>query len=210
MTKYEHSCIVVEEAGMTLVIDPGVYTQTLPPLTNVCAIIVTHVHPDHFDPKKLQAIQSKNPSATIYTVAEVAKELSKLKYEIVQAGTSKQCGDFHVSFFGGEHAIISDKLPVWQNVGILVNETFYTPGDSFVVPENIAVDVLAVPAVAPWSKISETIDFITAIKPKQAFPVHTAILSDIGSSIYLPRLQTAVEEAGGVFKNLKPTESIET
>ncbi len=200
--------MVVEEADKTLVIDPGIYTQTLPELSNVCAIIVTHVHPDHFDVKHLSAIQAKNPDAVIYTVAEVAKELGDLKNDVVQAGTSKQCGDFHVSFFGGEHAIISPSLPVWQNVGVLVNERFYNPGDSLVAP-NVAVEVLAVPAVAPWSKISETMDFLNTVKPKQAFQIHDAILSEIGRSIYLPRLQSTTKEVGGKFLELKPGESVE-
>lgn len=208
ITKYEHSCFVIEEAGKVLVVDPGVFTRTLPELSNVCAIIVTHVHPDHFDINQLQTIQAKNPDAMIYTVGEVAKELGTQKHEVVQAGTSKHCGDFRVSFYGGKHAIISESLPVMENVGILVNQKFYYPGDSLVAPDNVPIHTLAIPAVAPWSKISETMDFVAAVKPKHAFPVHNAILSDIGNSIYNPRLQAALEETAGSFTYLEPGQSL--
>lgn len=42
ITKYEHSCVVIEEKGEKLVIDPGELTA-LPTLTYVRAIIFTHV-----------------------------------------------------------------------------------------------------------------------------------------------------------------------
>lgn len=200
--------MVIEEDGKQLIIDPGVFTESLPELTNVCAIVITHVHADHFDLKQLGTIQAKNPDAIIYTVQEVADELGELKYEVVQASTSKQCGGFHVSFYGGEHAIIHDAMPVWQNVGILINDRFYYPGDSFAIPEDVSVHTLATPIIAPWSKISEVIDFVSTIKPKQTFPVHNAILSEIGDSVYNPRLQTAVEEVGGSFSFLKPGDSL--
>jgi L-ascorbate metabolism protein UlaG (beta-lactamase superfamily) len=55
ITKYEHACLVVEEAGETLVIDPGVLAK-LPELTNVVAVVVTHIHPDHLHMPNLLAI----------------------------------------------------------------------------------------------------------------------------------------------------------
>ena len=35
----------------------------------------------------------------------------------------------------GEHAVIHSSIPVIDNVGVLVNDTVYYPGDSLFVPE---------------------------------------------------------------------------
>ena len=44
------------------------------------------------------------------------------------------------------------------------------------------MDVVAVPAAAPWLKVSEAMDFITAVKPKKAFLMHDIMLSDTGQA----------------------------
>jgi hypothetical protein len=64
----------------------------------------------------------------------------------------------------------------------MVNDLLYYPGDSFVLPEK-PVDTLALPASAPWMKLSEAADFMTDIHPRLAFPTHDAILSDAGKNI---------------------------
>src|SRR5699024_12266836 len=61
-------------------------------------------------------------------------------------------------------------------------------GDSLEpVPEFRGIDVLAFAVVAPWSKIAETIDFLRAVTPALALPVHDAIASDVGRPIFLPQ-----------------------
>jgi L-ascorbate metabolism protein UlaG (beta-lactamase superfamily) len=210
ITKYEHACVVIEEQGKKLVIDPGVFTSSLSDLSNICGIVVTHVHPDHFNTELIDKIQAENPGATVYTVQQVADELGSRPHEVVSGNVSDLCDVFHLSFFGGQHAIIHKSLPVWQNVGVLVNEKFYYPGDSFDIPEDREIHTLAVPSIAPWMKISEAIDFITAVRAKQVFPTHNAMLSDIGHQIYNPRLEASAQEAGGTFSFLKPGESLDT
>jgi L-ascorbate metabolism protein UlaG (beta-lactamase superfamily) len=209
ITKYEHACVVIEEQGRHLVVDPGVFATSFKPTDTIDSVVVTHVHPDHFDPEKLKSIKELNPDVMICTVQEVANDIKDLNPEAVDAGRSCSHGPFHISFYGGQHAPIHKSLPSWQNIGILVNEKFYYPGDSYVVPDDVEVQILAVPSVAPWAKISETMDFITAVKAKQVFPTHNAILSDIGHQVYNPRLEATAQEAGGTFSFLQPGESLE-
>jgi L-ascorbate metabolism protein UlaG (beta-lactamase superfamily) len=209
ITKYEHSCVVIEEQGRHLVIDPGVFSKSFIASDTIDCVVVTHVHPDHFDPEKLGAIKKLNPDAMFCTVKEVADEMPDLNCDVVDDGMSCSHGPFHASFYGGKHAIIHENLPIWQNVGVLINEKFYHPGDSLFAPEDQEVQVLAAPAVAPWMKISEAMDFISAVKANQVFPIHNAILSDVGDSIYNERLETTVKDAGGTFTFLRPGESLE-
>lgn len=192
-----------------MVIDPGVFTTSFEPTDTIDCVVVTHVHPDHFDPDKLKAIKALNPDVMICTVSEVADEIPDIACDVVDNGLSCSHGPFHASFYGGKHAVIHESLPVWQNVGVMVNEKLYYPGDSYITPEGQDVNILAVPSNAPWMKLSEAMNFIAALKPKQVFPTHNAMLSDIGHTVYNPRLESTTEENGGKFMFLKPGESLE-
>ena len=41
LTKYEHACMVIEKADVSLVIDPGGYTMPLTDLMDVVAVVIT-------------------------------------------------------------------------------------------------------------------------------------------------------------------------
>ena len=55
--------------------------------------------------------------------------------------------------------------------------------------------LLAFAVVAPWSKVAETIDFLRAVNPVLALPVHDAVASEVGRPIYL-RQSTALAPEG--------------
>lgn len=209
LTKYEHACLVLEEQGQKLIIDPGVFSVSCTDFTNVAGVVVTHVHPDHFDTDKLTAVISQNPGAVIFTVQVAAAELdSTLPVTIVTGNEQQTAGPFTLDFTGGEHAVIHPSYPTTQNVGVMVNKALYYPGDSFALPPQ-AVDVLAVPASAPWLKLSEAMDFITAVKPKRVFPTHNAILSDIGAGIYDRLLEAAAGNTKAEYVKLKSGDFLE-
>ena len=50
VTKFEHSCLVVDQSNHTLIIDPGSFTMPLNHVRKVVAIVITHEHPDHWTP----------------------------------------------------------------------------------------------------------------------------------------------------------------
>jgi hypothetical protein len=69
------------------------------------------------------------------------------------------------------------------------------------------VDVLAAPASAPWMKISEAIDYLRAVAPTRAVPIHQGIIAPEARGIYYGRLtemtttdfQVLPEENGVTF-----------
>ena len=62
--------------------------------------------------------------------------------------------------------------------------TLFHPGDAIdTVPDG--VDVLALPLAAPWSALKETVEFLRAVAPSRWFPVHEALLSDLGRGVFL-------------------------
>lgn len=204
LTKYAHACAILEEQGKRLVIDPGVFTE-LPDLSDVVAVVITHVHPDHVNPELLQRILAANPQAIVFSTDETAAEHSSIPITIVTAGQAVTVGPFKLAFTGGEHAEIHSSLPRNHNVGVIVNDgALYFPGDSFVTPE-VPVQTLLIPAAAPWMRIGEAIDFLAAVKPQRAIPTHDAILSEQGKQIHDAHLNNK----GIAYQRLTSGESIE-
>ena len=201
ITKYEHACLVVEEAGETLGIDPGVLA-TLPTIANVVAVVVTHVHSDHLHMDNLKKIVSANPELTVYGSDEVLAELAELEAKKVPIENDMiGVGAFQLEFFGHNHAVIYAQVPC-QNRGVMVNNYLYYPGDSFTLPER-PVEVLAFPAAAPWCKVSEIVEFVKAVKPVRAFPTHNATLSEFGEMVNYLYIKQAIEDAHGEFVKLE-------
>lgn len=206
ITKYEHACLVVEQDGERLVIDPGVLAN-LPRLTGVTAVVVTHVHPDHLHIDNLQALVADNPDLTLFASDEVIADLADLDVTTVAVENGVQTiGAFSLEFFGHDHAVIYQQVPC-QNRGVLVNEQLYYPGDSFTLPGKPVAD-LAFPAAAPWCKVSEIAEFIKAVKPKRAFPTHNGTLSEFGEMVNYFYIEQVIKDGGGEFVQLKPGESL--
>lgn len=209
VTKQEHACLIVEIAGKTLVVDPGSFTTALVGINGVVAIVITHEHADHWTAEQLKLILDRNPDARIFGPAGVAKAASDFDITVVSDGESVEVGPFTLRFFGEKHAVIHSSIPNVDNVGVLINETLYYPGDSFTIPEGVTVDTLATPIGAPWLKIGEAIDFVLAVKPRRSFATHEMVLSNIGKAISGQRVQAATEQNGGKYFALEPGDVLE-
>ena len=210
ITKYEHACILLEELDQLLIIDPGMFAKSLPTdLKNVTAIVITHEHGDHLDKDVLRALIDSSPDATIFAPQEVLEQLNEIeaKKELAQPRVSHTAGSFALDFFGRDHAVIYETVPC-QNVGVMVNKTFYYPGDSFTEPKQ-PVKVLALPSGGPWMKVGEAIEFMKRVKPEKAFPTHNAVYSEAGNMFAENWLSQQAEMIGTDFKVLAPGHSLE-
>lgn len=208
ITKREHACLVVEHAGSTLVIDPGGYTAPFA-VESLVAIVVTHEHGDHVTREHLDRLLAAAPGAVeLFAPAGVAAAHPDYHWQIVDAGDERAAGPFTLAFSGGKHAEIHRSIPLVDNVGVMVNNTLYYPGDSYTVPPQ-AVPVLAVPASAPWLKIGEVMDYLDAVRPARAFPTHERTNSDAGNAMANARITAVVESHGGSVTVLQPGDSID-
>ena len=207
VTKYEHATLTVTDTGKTLVIDPGSFTAPLLDLPAVVAVVVTHEHPDHWTPDHLDRIRKAAPGVPIYGPEGVVRAAAGYDVIAVKPGDTVDAEPFRLRFFGGRHAVIHETIPVVDNVGVLVNDAFYYPGDSYAVPDGADVKLLAAPVGAPWLKIGEAMDFVLAVAPRQAFGTHDMTLSVVGRDMGRARLRWAVEQDGGEFLALDPNDS---
>ncbi len=201
LTKYEHACFTLEAAGELLVIDPGNYTKDFTISDKIAAIVVTHEHSDHFDAEILAAIFEKNPNAVLVSLPSIIDVTPAHQSIAVRPGDTVEVGPFTLRFFGGKHALIDASLPLIDNLGVLINDTVYYPGDSFSLP-NVPVDVLALPVGAPWLKMNESMEFLTAIRPLLAFPTHDAVLSDAGKALVDHLLSATAKNISAEYKRI--------
>jgi L-ascorbate metabolism protein UlaG (beta-lactamase superfamily) len=207
VTKFEHATLLVSVGDDNLIIDPGVYLS-LVDLARVQAVVITHEHQDHWTPDQLTRILEKSPDAKLYGPAGVAKAAAEFDIDVVKAGDTIEAGPFTLRFFGEKHAVIHESIPVPDNVGVLVNDELYYPGDSYTVPD-VAVGTLAAPIGAPWLKIGEAMDFILAVRPQRAFYSHDMTLSVAGKGMHIERLKWATEQGEGTFHALEVNESLD-
>ncbi|TFB92686.1 MBL fold metallo-hydrolase [Cryobacterium sp. HLT2-28] len=209
LTKLEHAALIVDVAGRKLYIDPGSFTTALTDTANTDAVVITHEHPDHWTPEQLDRILEFNPDVRIFGPAGVAAAAAGYPVTVVAAGDEVEAGPFRLRFFGQKHAVIHESIPVIDNVGVLVNDELYYAGDAFTIPSGVDVRTLAVPANAPWLKISEVIDYVLALKPRRSFPTHEMLLSRAGKELSNTRIRSATEQNGGEFFPLEPDESLD-
>ncbi|MEW2113958.1 MBL fold metallo-hydrolase [Streptomyces sp. NPDC005474] len=185
LTKMSHACIRLEKNGRTLVLDPGGFSEE-DAAAGADAILVTHEHADHFDEGRLRAALDANPAAELWTLAAVADQLSAAfpgRVHTVGQGDTFTAAGFDVQVHGELHAVIHPDIPRITNVGFLVDGAVFHPGDALTVP-NHPVDTLLLPVMAPWSKLSEIVDYVREVKPQRAYDIHDALLTDLARPIY--------------------------
>src|ERR1700734_2586141 len=175
LTKYRHACVRIEDGDRVLVIDPGIFSEA-EALAGATSVLITHEHVDHIDVDKLSAARENNPELTVYTHPALAA--LDAKAIAVSPGESFPAAGFAVGVVGGAHAEIIDGLPGCPNIGFIV-EGVCLSGDSLVGPAE-PVETLLVPASGPWLKVGEAVEFVRAVRPARTFPIHEALLSDIG------------------------------
>ncbi len=184
MIKYTHACVRLEDGDRKLVIDPGLWSEA-ESLAGVTDVLITHEHYDHVDTEKLADAKSIDSNLKVYAPSSVAQQLAGLGDSVVTvgAGDTFTAAGFEVRVVGGEHAEIYEGLPGVVNVGYIIEGAIYHPGDSLFRPDT-AIETLLLPVSAPWLKLAEALDFVRDLKPRQAHPIHDALLSEIGQSAF--------------------------
>ncbi|QZY19492.1 MBL fold metallo-hydrolase [Streptomyces decoyicus] len=193
ITKYTHSCVRLEhDGGDTLVIDPGVWSEP-EALAGADAVLVTHEHADHVDVLRLKEL-----SIPVY--APKAARIPGLDFTGVGAGEEFTAAGLRVTAHGGQHARIYGGLPDCANLGYLVGDRLYHPGDSLHVPDR-PVETLLVPLQGSWMKTEEAIDFVHAVEPERAYGIHDGQVNERGLGSLNGWL---THECGGRYRRLLP------
>lgn len=172
--KLGHCCLVLEINGKRVMTDPGSYTLIEQEAEMaIDLVVITHEHSDHLHVESLKNIIKNNPNLVIVTNGSVGKILAGegIAYEKLEDGQSGEFAGVYLEAHGDEHAEIYGDFSRVQNTGYFIGKDLFYPGDSFTNP-NKKVEILALPVLAPWLKIKESIDYAISVKPRVAFAVH--------------------------------------
>ena len=201
VTKFGHACVRIEYADAVIVLDPGGFTG-VDAVDGATAVLITHEHPDHYDPDHLRA-----SDATIFTIEAVATQIRAgapdlaERVVVVRHGASFDVG-LPVEVVGEKHAVIHPDLARIDNSGYLLtvgDQRVYHPGDSLTLPETY-VDLLLAPISAPWLKVSEAVDFVRAVGAPRTLGIHDKIYTDAALSIVDTHMGNLLPEGQEFFR----------
>jgi L-ascorbate metabolism protein UlaG (beta-lactamase superfamily) len=209
LTKFGHACIRLEGDGGAVVIDPGGFTEDTS-VTGVDAILITHEHPDHFIEARVRAAAAANPGLSVWTVGAVAESLRGLgdQLHVVGDGDAFTVAGFEIEAHGTWHAEIHPDIPRITNSGFLIDGRLFHPGDALTVPDK-AVETLMLPVHAPWSRISDLIDWVREVAPTRTLAVHDGLLNANGLGLVGNLLGERGPGIGASYQRLEPTADYE-
>lgn len=182
LTKQAHACVTLDKGLGRLVIDPGTFTPNAAGLAaSADAILITHEHFDHFDEKAITAALDARPELRVYGPAAVTGHWTARDGQVtpVAEGDRFEAAGFAVTACGAVHAPIHQDIPPVANVGFLIDESLYHPGDAYHVP-GAPVQTLLLPTSGPWTQVGAAADFVRAVSPQAVVQIHEIMLSEIG------------------------------
>jgi len=167
ITKYVHSCLLVESNDKVVIFDPGSMSYPefdMSALSKLDHIFITHIHADHCHLPFIKDLLDRFPDAAIIAPDEVVEMLSK---EGIKASSAATEG---VSYFDSPHEDVSPLFPRPQELGIHYLDVLTVPGDSHSFTET--KKILALPITAPWGATIKAINLALNLKPKYVVPIH--------------------------------------
>lgn len=173
VTKYPQSCLVIEENGKRIAIDPGSFVsqkykaEDLLPLDG---ILITHEHQDHADPEFIKSLVSKN-SIPVVGNKSTSAALGDVVTKIIEEGEKFEVAGFKITARELPHVDMVDGSPGPQNTGFVINDVFFHPGDGIAI-DNLSVEKVAVPIAGPDISPKDVASFIKQIGCKIVIPIH--------------------------------------
>lgn len=168
ISKHEHSCLLVEDKGKVVLLDPGNYTYQdkaldLSALRQLDYLIFTHEHQDHFFLPFVKEIVAKFPSVLIIATPHIVELLGKEGIKAASDGPE----DIVVKPVAHE-SVLGFALP--QNIQVALFNKLTDPGDS--LHFDLQTPILALPVQAPWGSMVEAVERAVVAKPEVIIPIH--------------------------------------
>jgi L-ascorbate metabolism protein UlaG (beta-lactamase superfamily) len=173
ITKFEHSCIMVEVPDRTAIFDPGVMSEGALDVSKrefLDDIFITHAHEDHLSIDLIKKLAEKFPDVRITATEQVVNQLQE---EGIKASNLPPEG---VEFFTAPHEPVEPAFPMVDEIGIHYLNKVTHPGDSHTFTES--KEILLLPVAAPWGSMVKAINLAIELGPKHVVPIHDWHLRD--------------------------------
>ncbi len=167
ITRFTQSCLLIEEGGSRIVIDPS-GEEVSNDFGKLDAILYTHEHGDHFDPQLTKKFMEQG--IPVYANASTSK-LIEGRPNVVQDGQEFKAGNFQIKVIELPHCPMPNGSAGPENVGYLINQKLFHPGDGKDLT-GLQVDYLAVPITGPDVSMRDAFDFLRQVKAKVGIPIH--------------------------------------
>ncbi len=172
VTKYPQSCVIVEHPdGGRLLIDPGnvaMDAHAFDDFGTVDAVLFTHAHADHFDPRAVEAILGRG--LPIHANADVCAKIDGPATTVAD-GDAFSAGGIDVVARAMAHVQMVDGSAGPPNTGFVFDGRLLHPGDSMQVA-GVAVDAIAVPIVGPSVSFRDAYVAVGTTGASTAIPIH--------------------------------------
>jgi L-ascorbate metabolism protein UlaG (beta-lactamase superfamily) len=198
VTKYVHSCLLVETPERVALFDPGVMSEQaldVGTLSRLDDIFITHVHGDHLSLNLIKQLVVKFPSVRITGPAEVVAKLGG-------AGiTASDTAPNGVVFFESPHESVQPLSMQPEQRGIHYLDILTDPGDSHSFHETKAI--LALPVAAPWGSTIRALNVALELKPAHVLPIHDWHWNDTARAQTYDQYEEFLGKAGIQFHKLQ-------
>lgn len=195
VTKFIHSCLLIEINDKKILIDPGVYTANsnslnLNLINRIDYLLITHEHADHMHLPLIKEIINKFLNTKVISNNSVSKILEK---EGISVSTK---GDDLIEIEAASHEKVFGINPP-ENILFNISGLFTHPGDShsFISTNRI----LALPIQAPWCSLTQAVNLAEKLKPEIILPIHDWHWNEEAKNSFYQRLEEHFKNLGIKF-----------
>lgn len=204
ITKFFHSCLLIEDEAETYLIDPGDYTYDakvldLTTIDHIDYVLITHEHQDHMHIPFIKEILSVFGSAKIITNSDAQAILEDAGITVAAEVPHHIRTQLipHEKVFAGQPP---------TNMLFTINDKLTHPGDSHHF--ETTTPILALPVQAPWGTLTAAVALAEELRPKIIIPIHDWHWRDEAREAFYNRLRTYFEPKGIEFIGLPTGEGV--
>lgn len=172
LTKYPQSCVIVEhDDGGRVLIDPGNVAMDVfdfGDFGTVDAVLFTHRHADHFDPRAVDAIAQRD--LPVFANPDVCSLLDDGATPVADGETFEAAG-FQIVAHELPHVEMVDGSPGPPNTGFILDGRLLHPGDAIRI-DGVRIDALAVPIAGPSISFRDAYLMVEAVQAATTVPIH--------------------------------------
>ncbi len=203
ITKYVHSCLLVETEKQVILIDPGQFSWEsglfkVDSLDKLDVVVITHEHFDHFHVPFVEAVLRKFPQVQFVSTPAVVARLQEMG---VSNATSESIPGVEI-FSRKAHASLEPLGEAPENIAVHIADGLTIGGDRHDLEET--KDALALTVTAPWGSMVGAAAMAQRLKPKIIVPVHDWHWNETARSGAYDRLEEFFAKQGTIF--IKPVD----